>query len=111
MKGPLLFLSAGLFDGCNQELNSLRRKQAPANDLIAIMKLLDCTMKVSPLSQPYCAPISPTLPRNLAVISAQSGWGCLAIWLRLDCNKAEGVLPLTRTDFTWPCPPVHRAGH
>ena len=65
----------------------------------------------SSFSRISCAPISAILPRNMAEISAQSGWGCFAIWLGLDCNKAEGGLPLMRPDFTWPCPPVHRAGH
>ena len=36
---------------------------------------------------------------------------CHAIWLGLDCNKAEGALPLMRPDFIWPCQPAYRAGY
>ena len=61
--------------------------------------------------QLYYQTILPILCGNLAEISAQYGWDYLAIWLGLERDKAEGVLPLMRPDFTWPCPPVHRAGH
>ena len=37
--------------------------------------------------------ISAILRSNLTHFATQSGWGCHAIWLGSDCNKAEGVLP------------------
>ncbi len=36
--------------------------------------------------------ISAILRSNLTHFATQSGWGCHAIWLGSDCNKAEGVL-------------------
>ena len=50
--------------------------------------------------QLYYQTILTILRSNLTHIATQYGWGCFAIWLGLDCNKAEGVLSLTRPDFT-----------
>ena len=52
------------------------------------------------MNHSFCHAIWLRLAPNMAGITSQYGWDCRPIWLELDCNKAEGVLSLTRPDFT-----------